>query len=208
MRNDINKLIAFCFLALIANPVNATTIDFESVASGTQLTNEFESLGVLFSGTDSYAGLVITEGQYGTSNFGNSPNHLVHGGYYGGTTTLQFVDPSDPATPRGVSTFSILLGDGSPDTETFSITFRDMAGTILAGPVGYTTTSNGLLIQETSSSLGDLIGFVDISLDINSPSGVAFDDLSFSTVPVPGAAWFFGSGLLGLIGLSRRDKAA
>ena len=79
MKNVISNLIVFSCLVLIANAVNATTIDFESVASGTQLSNEFESLGVLFSGTDSYAGLVITEGQYGTSNFGNSPNHLVHG---------------------------------------------------------------------------------------------------------------------------------
>ena len=28
-----------------------------------------------------------------------------------------------------------------------------------------------------------------------------------STVPIPGAVWFFGSGLLGLIGIARRKKA-
>ena len=34
-----------------------------------------------------------------------------------------------------------------------------------------------------------------------------FDSFSVSTVPVPAAAWLFGSGLIGLIGLARRKKA-
>jgi hypothetical protein len=38
-----------------------------------------------------------------------------------------------------------------------------------------------------------------------------FDDGSFAdftVVPVPAAVWLFGSGLLGLIGISRRKKSA
>jgi len=35
-----------------------------------------------------------------------------------------------------------------------------------------------------------------------------FNPGSWSTVPVPAAAWLFGSGLLGLVGLARRKKAA
>jgi hypothetical protein len=33
-------------------------------------------------------------------------------------------------------------------------------------------------------------------------------DATVSSVPVPAAAWLFGSGLLGLLGVSRRKKAA
>ena len=35
-----------------------------------------------------------------------------------------------------------------------------------------------------------------------------FDNFRLTAVPVPGALWLFGSGLLGLIGISRRKKAA
>jgi hypothetical protein len=39
--------------------------------------------------------------------------------------------------------------------------------------------------------------------------GLAFDNFSPSTaaVPIPAAAWLFGSGLLGLAGMARRKKA-
>ena len=34
----------------------------------------------------------------------------------------------------------------------------------------------------------------------------SIDDFGFSAVPVPAAAWLFGSGLLGLVGIARRKK--
>lgn len=43
-----------------------------------------------------------------------------------------------------------------------------------------------------------------------SVAGFSLDDVTFgpvSAVPVPAAAWNFGSGLLGLIGIARRKKA-
>lgn len=38
------------------------------------------------------------------------------------------------------------------------------------------------------------------------PSGIALPEVTLSTVPVPGAAWLFGSGLLGLAGVIRRKQ--
>lgn len=58
-------------------------------------------------------------------------------------------------------------------------------------------------------------GFLVIG--INSASGNGFGDLTFATpqltfevaaVPVPGAVWLFGSGLVGLVGLARRKTLA
>jgi hypothetical protein len=37
---------------------------------------------------------------------------------------------------------------------------------------------------------------------------IFIDDLMVSAVPIPPALWLFGSGLLGLIGIARRKKAA
>jgi hypothetical protein len=40
-------------------------------------------------------------------------------------------------------------------------------------------------------------------------SGVLFvDDARLTKVPAPPALWLFGSGLLGLVGIARRKKAA
>ena len=33
------------------------------------------------------------------------------------------------------------------------------------------------------------------------------DNMVYSPVPVPAAVWFFGSGLIGLVGVARRKKA-
>ena len=38
-------------------------------------------------------------------------------------------------------------------------------------------------------------------------SGMFYDNVSFSPVPVPAAVWLFGSGLIGLIGIARRRKS-
>jgi hypothetical protein len=48
-------------------------------------------------------------------------------------------------------------------------------------------------------------------LTITLPEGVTFTSASgqfLTSVPVPAAAWLFGSGLLGLIGVARRKKTA
>jgi len=52
---------------------------------------------------------------------------------------------------------------------------------------------------------GPFPGF-HVNLDIG--SGNSLTVLSVSNVPVPAAVWLFGSGLLGLIGMARRKKAA
>jgi len=50
-------------------------------------------------------------------------------------------------------------------------------------------------------------GFNTVSTEYGD-SGVYYDNVSFtSAVPVPAAVWLFGSGLLGLVGITRRKKA-
>ena len=39
------------------------------------------------------------------------------------------------------------------------------------------------------------------------PSGNFYDNVNLSAVPVPAAVWLFGSGLIGLIGIARRNKS-
>lgn len=68
------------------------------------------------------------------------------------------------------------------------------------GPLGYVAESNG--IAEAYNTAG-------FHIDVLTPGG-AYSSLSgqsyLTAVPLPAAAWLFGSGLSGLIGIARRRK--
>ena len=100
----------------------------------------------------------------------------------------------------------------------------EAAGAIIAslGNTARTSTvsqapSDGILVpyMETSSifSVWDLdkdpgidrIGILGFGSAVNA-GGWAY--VTFSPVPLPGAVWLFGSGLLGLIGMARGTKTA
>lgn len=58
--------------------------------------------------------------------------------------------------------------------------------------------TDGLLADHIVFSIGDASGYETFGMD-----NIAF----VSAVPTPAAAWLFGSGLLGLVGMARRKKA-
>lgn len=78
--------------------------------------------------------------------------------------------------------------------------------------VGTTNTSSGLVSYAEGTY--DLTRFTEVqsgefpfSEYYQSAGTFSIDSVSFSVVPVPAAAWLFGSGLLGLIGVARRKKS-
>ncbi len=83
----------------------------------------------------------------------------------------------------------------------------DQAGTSATGMNwGY----HSYLLNAVSSTTR--IEFVSLTGTMNGRKGVAafygpaLDDVKVEAVPLPAAAWLFGSGLLGLIGMARREK--
>ena len=48
--------------------------------------------------------------------------------------------------------------------------------------------------------------FTNININFDIGSGNSLEVLNVSTVPLPGAIWLFGSGIIGLAGLARRKK--
>ena len=101
-------------------------------------------------------------------------------------------------------------------------TFDFLKVTILQNDGGMTFTADGGL--STTFAAGDFglkeLNWTGISViqirNLTSPSSFQgasnirysyIDNLQVSAVPVPAAAWLFGSGLLGLTGIARRRKA-
>ena len=89
-------------------------------------------------------------------------------------------------------------------------------GITTINPTPFTDVRSGVYWSATESSSDSsrawALGFNMGQLATNSKTGTnyawAVRNGDVSAVPVPAALWLFGSGLLGLIGISRRKKAA
>jgi len=117
---------------------------------------------------------------------------------------------------------------GSLGNANFALRYLDSIGNILSnsGPVDFHTRINTTTWTEITYDLGVVpVGATAAFLEIvqaignigTGPGGenwlageIFIDDvyLGVAAVPVPAAVWLFGSGLLGLIGVARRKKAA
>ncbi len=205
----------FAFIALtmgliFAQEAEATIIDFESIVSTTVVRDEFLSVGLRITGAGVFSGLVGSTGDFGVGDFGNSQTQWAHMGLRGEATTLTFVDPNNDSVVLGASSFSVRVGDGDADRETFSITYFDIAGIQIGSSLMFTTLGDGLTVSATSLDLGALIGSVVMELALDSDSGAVFDDVNFtladvsSSVPEPTTIFLLGTGLVGLMGYGRR----
>lgn len=89
------------------------------------------------------------------------------------------------------------LGSAIPYADSLDYTFFPDFTPQGPAPMAATSSSLGLLA-------GPFVGLVPL-LDIG--SGNSMTVTSISAVPVPAAAWLFGSGLLGLIGVARKKHS-
>ena len=102
-----------------------------------------------------------------------------------------------------IRVFSELSGGGVSKTD------------ILAGGTGAGLTADWTNFGLVNLTAGpDVSGGVTVEFtaicgaDAGCFSNLGIDNVTVSAVPVPAAVWLFGSGLLGLVGVARRKKAA
>ena len=104
---------------------------------------------------------------------------------------------------------SIVGGDACADTDRFSMKAYDSSWNCLG--MADTGVFRGL---DSSNPLNTTFrDYRTLTLDVSGVKyvvleqvtwGVGWDNLEFNPVPIPGAIWLLGSGLIGLIGLRRR----
>ena len=88
-------------------------------------------------------------------------------------------------------------------------------GTVVANganpPVDYTVTNvSGTVTLAQAAAAGQTLTFRwvdDNAVNISPDQVIGLDDVNITPTPIPAAAWLFGSGLMGLVGIRRKQKA-
>ncbi|RLB01266.1 MAG: hypothetical protein DRG83_10445 [Deltaproteobacteria bacterium] len=220
MRNFFVMCVVCFFVILLfgvsTEPVEAGTItqDFESIGEllgeGGHLTTQL--LGLTFTGA-----YIAEEGSpiyafWGTPSSG-IPHDKAHSEIYTvtdeysnpGTITVSFDTPVNDLSFYAMdidsfgNVYETLTAKVFNDTHTLLETI-----TIVAGDPD---TGDGVATP-VSFSVGG-ISSLEMSVEASNGGGYgwAFDDLSYTPVPIPGAAWLLGSGLFGLIAVRRGKKS-
>ena len=201
--NLIRIILAITLYVMMSPVANAVFINFEDLATGTPVTTEYQSFGVIFSSppppgsgvltlttfsTNSTTGNVLTDTTRRNSDgsLGNDPYQII-------------ADFLHPVSMISVTAYANPLFGLTMDAYNSS--------DVLLSSI--TSTSNGIDFNQGTigfSGIGDISRVVwKTTAPITALPGI--DNLEFNAVPVPTAVWLFGSGLIGLVGVARRKKA-
>lgn len=165
-------------------------LDFGITASGGSIINQATSLGLVDS----------VDGDDGTIDGSGSTGHSWF--FSDGPTGVTFTLPGLPTSAGIVWTD----GWGTTTFEAFG------PGMVSLGIIGPVALADDFITGETAEDrffgVQDSGGILAIKLS-NTEAAIEVDHVQFgSAVPVPPAVYLFVSGLLGLIGIARRRKAA
>ena len=189
-----------CALSLSLPSVAAAAlvvIDFDDLAAGTVVTDQYADRGVVFSiDNHATAQAVIIEDIPGSQVNPSSPNALSND-VDPALMPVQiiratFVDPGDGVTPTTTDMVSFRYTSDQPDfgrLEAYSALDQLLASAVSVEP--------GFQVSETLSVSASGIAYVLIHPETD----VWVDDFTFSVVPLPAAAWLFVSALAGVLGL-------
>ena len=226
------KLAAAAAVVLVSSTVNAAVVnvydnrvDFRAASGTTAVTEDFNAEVV---GTSFNDGAILDLGGFtlertGTVAFGGEIQDgagafNIDGTNFANVQTATFLGDLIITFVEPIFAFGLDLYDFNNEFSAGDPTLRTTIW--LNGEIGGVPFSAGVpLTAEPDVSLSRFLGFTSdtsftsISFVPNAgPNGDAFgiDNIEYgvSTVPVPAAAWLFGSAILGMFGFSRRKTHA
>jgi len=191
---------------LNALPSSTQTLNFDSLSAGTAIANGDTFSGITFNYNFDGISMAVTDG-----------DQFDGGGPFDTTSGSQFLGTND---------FDIFL-----DGDDFNLSFAPVnaigmmfitADAMFENDIILSTDggSIGLSVADAGADLGDgsipyFLGIIDNSNSFTSANitttGNGFflynvDDITTAVVPLPGALWWFGSGLVGLMASRRRNQ--
>ncbi|MGA7802292.1 MAG: hypothetical protein WCC36_15955 [Gammaproteobacteria bacterium] len=207
------------YLAVIAGMLIAATVNSPVQAASLNLVQSFPDLQVqdlpisyvADSTTGTVTGTFSVSGQYGLllMNSGTTTNYLVNGPYdYNLSAQL---DGSGSLLSGGFLKISDSQGNSvlSADLTNFSATGAGTGSSVFEFTTSQASGSLTTAYPGLQNNLGIIMNAVSTSTFVdfthNFSATVYADHFA---VPVPPAAWLFGSGLIGLVAAGRRRQSA
>ena len=199
MKNSIKLTMAIAGALLLINVCSAqAAIVIDAVETGGDVV-------FTYSGTVNQGGWELIGG--GFFEFARiDPDALVYVGPTPSVPSAQFRNPNDLQGPDNFGTGTDLAFATSGTGDIFGLNFDEgllnvPGGYVRFDPISGTSTYRG----ETFASLGMAPGSYTWTWD-TLPYAEGTDSVTLNVVPIPGAVWLLGSGLLGVIGFRRRSK--
>lgn len=162
---------------------STTTLTFDEYANGTDITNQYQSLGVMATGVNVLDAIFSPWPANTGANLAAAPTGIL--------TFL--LDSSITGDVTSVSSYV-------SGTTSIGIYAYDIGGSLVGQSLTPGATDNMFL---SVTSAGNPIASVTVH---DGGSNFLIDTLTFTSVPEPATAWLVGFGLIGLLGVRRRKE--
>jgi len=198
-----------CIAAIISSSPNAAVIIYD-------FTGIVTDAGNIAGVSASLGDMIVGEFAYDTSTLDSNPTDATKGDYIDFTIT----PPLKITLPSGSITFdsftsvfvivdtSIGIAAGAPDPTVsgnnldIDLTFTGLKSSSTA--LATDALPSNIDLNDFNSATGAFSSFSLANGPAGDPIFFSIDTLAVRAVPIPAAVWLFGSGLMGLLGISRR----